>query len=99
MVRWVWSEAKAQSNRSKHRVSFAFAARALDDPLRATRLDDAAHEERWQTIGRPVTDSDVLLFIVHTAPSVAEDGEMQGRIISARRATSVERRAYEEGEF
>jgi uncharacterized protein len=38
----------------------------------------------------------VAIFVVHTWPD--PDGET-GRIISARKATPHERRAYEEGDF
>ena len=42
----------------------------------------------------------VLLFVVHTWPEpIPETGEEIGRIISARKATKHERRAYEEGKF
>ena len=42
----------------------------------------------------------VVVFVVHTWPEPDPDtGEEVGRIISARKATSHERRAYEEGEF
>jgi uncharacterized DUF497 family protein len=65
----------------------------------ATRLDPYPREERWQSIGKPYADSHVVLFVVHTDPVMQPDGEEEGRIISARRATSRERRAYEEGQF
>ena len=42
----------------------------------------------------------VVVFVVHARPEPDPDtGEEVGRIISARKATSHERRAYEEGEF
>jgi uncharacterized protein len=54
-------------------------------------------EERWQTIG---VISGVVVLVVHTAPKLDTiTGEEIGRIISARKATAHERRAYEEGEF
>lgn len=52
-------------------------------------------EERWQTVGRI---GQVVVFVVHTWPEAIK-GEETGRIISARKATAHERRAYEEGEF
>ena len=42
---------------------------------------------------------DVVLLVVHTWPEEDETGEEVGRIISARKATRRERRAYEEGTF
>ena len=41
----------------------------------------------------------VLLLVVHTWPEKSEEGEPVGRIISARKATAHERKAYEEGNF
>jgi uncharacterized DUF497 family protein len=42
----------------------------------------------------------VVVFMVHTWPAPDPDtGEEVGRIISARKATAHERRAYEEGAF
>ena len=62
-----------------------------------SRPDDSAEEERWQTVGMV---GNVVLFVVHTEPRLDRaTGELTGRIISARKATSHERRAYEEGEF
>ena len=39
-----------------------------------------------------------VLFVVHTAPTQTLGGEL-GTIISVRKATTTERRAYEEGSF
>jgi uncharacterized DUF497 family protein len=42
----------------------------------------------------------VLLQVVHTYPEAeSKDAEPVGRIISARKATARERKAYEEGNF
>jgi uncharacterized DUF497 family protein len=42
----------------------------------------------------------VLLFVIHTWPEAKFEGdEPVGRIISARKATAHERKAYEEGSF
>jgi uncharacterized DUF497 family protein len=40
-----------------------------------------------------------LLLVVHTWPEESEEGEQVGHIISARKATAHERRAYEEESF
>jgi len=99
VTRWVWDPRKAVGNLRKHGFTFELAAMTLDDPLSASRRDRYPFEERWQTIGRPLLDSDLLLFVVHTAPVMLVDGESEGRIISARKAERSERRAYEEGSF
>ena len=69
----------------------------FNDPLAASRRDLYPYEERWQTIG---VIGGVVVLVVHTAPKLDTiAGEEIGRIISARKATAHERRAYEEGEF
>lgn len=99
MARWTWDPDKARTNLLDHKVSFELAERIFGDPMIATRVDPYPDEERWQSIGRPSADSQVTLFVVHTDSVPQPDGEELGRIISARRATSPERRAYEEGKF
>ena len=69
------------------------------DPLAITLRDPYPDEQRWRTIGTPGTRRDVVLFGVHTWPEEDETGEEVGRIISARKATRRERRAYEDGTF
>lgn len=96
---WTWDPRKAEANRQKHGVRFELAVLALDDPLHVSRLDFHPFEERWQTVGRPLSDKPLLLFVVHTAQRMAMEGERPGRIISARKAEPHERRAYEAGEF
>lgn len=92
---WTWDKNKDRSNHQKHGLSFSTAQTVFDDPLALSRLDPHNHEERWQTVGRIGT---VLVFVIHTFPTQTGEAEI-GRIISARRATAHERRAYEEGEF
>ncbi|HKM61068.1 MAG TPA: BrnT family toxin [Acidisphaera sp.] len=99
MARWTWDPDKARTNLRNHKVSFELAERTFGDPLVASRRDPYPDEERWQSIGKPSSDSFVILFVVHTEPVPQPDGEEEGRIISARRATTYERRVYEEGEF
>ena len=92
-MNWTWSFAKNRENARKHRLSFETAQLVFDDPHALSRPDPFTGEERWQTVGRigPVT-----VLVVHTWPDV--DGR-PGRIISARKATTHERKAYEEGDF
>ena len=96
-MRWTWDPDKAAANLEKHGVSFATATRVFDDPLQLSRPDPHPDGDRWQTVGLV---GQVLLLIVHTWPDEDEeiiDDEPEGRIISARKATTHERRAYEEG--
>lgn len=92
-MRWTWDAAKEQANRQKHRLSFSTALLVFDDPLALSRPDSFAYEERWQTIGMIFPNT---IIVVHTLPKHEGDA---GRIISARKATSHERRLYEEGNF
>lgn len=94
-MRWAWNEKKNAANQRKHRLSFESAQLVFDDPLALSRLDRAEGEERWQTVGLA---GQVIVFVVHTWPD-RENGDKAGRIISARKATPYERKAYEEGDF
>jgi len=85
-----WDPSKARVNLNKHGVRFADAETSLFDPAALTIEDtDSSGEQRFVTIGRDATDK--LLVVVH-----AWRGE-NIRLISARRATRREVRAYEEG--
>ena len=98
-MRWIWDAEKNRTNRRDHRVSFETAQLVFDDPLAITLPDPFREEERWRTIGSPSVHPAVVLLVVHTWPEADEADEEIGRIISARKATSHERRAYEEGTF
>ncbi|HTO60462.1 MAG TPA: BrnT family toxin [Bradyrhizobium sp.] len=93
---WTWDIDKAKANRAKHGLSFETAVLVFDDPLHASKLDPHPDGDRWHTIGLV---GSVLLLVVHTWPEAIEEGELVGRIISARKATAHERKAYEEGSF
>jgi uncharacterized DUF497 family protein len=95
-MRWTWDPRKAAANRAKHGLSFETAVLVFDDPLHASKPDPHTDGDRWQTIG---IVGPVLLLVVHTWPEESKDGELVGRIISARKATARERKAYEEGRF
>jgi len=97
MVRWTWDPSKATVNRVKHGLSFETAMLVFDDPLHASKSDLHPDGDRWHTIGLV---GPVLLLVVHTLPEAnADEDEPVGRIISARKATARERKAYEEGNF
>ncbi len=85
-----WAPKKAAANFSKHKVSFELAVRVFDDPHQLSRLDPDPDDVRWRTIGRRLTSSFVVLLAAHTE---SVDQEQGGRMISARKATSHERRA------
>ena len=96
-MRWIWDPVKSRANRTKHGLSLDTAEAVFGDPLALSRPDPHTGEERWQTIGLV---GSVMLLVIHTEPREdPESHELVGRIISARKATAHERRAYEEGEF
>lgn len=94
-MRWAWDENKDRSSKRQLGLGFATALLVFDDPLALSRVDSHGEEERWQTVGKI---GSVVVFVVHTWPEAVE-GVETGRIISARKATTHERRAYEEGDF
>lgn len=92
-IHWIWDERKDKANLIKHKIPFALAVRVFDDPLHVTIPDPCEDEVRWRTFGQI---QGVLILVVHTDP-FEELGEIHpGRIVSARRATSNERRLVEE---
>ncbi|MEQ9449768.1 MAG: BrnT family toxin [Rhodospirillaceae bacterium] len=92
-MRWTWDPGKNEANRRKHGLGFETARRVFDDPLALSVLDTSGPEERWLTVG---TVEGVTLLVVHTWHQDDETGEAQGRIISARKATRHETKAYED---
>jgi len=93
-MQYEWDENKNQINRQKHGVSFELARKVFDDPLHLTKFDRIADgEERWHALGSAL--GIVVLLVVHTYR--LQDGDEVIRIISARKATSHERRQYEDG--
>jgi uncharacterized DUF497 family protein len=94
LIRFEWGATKAALNLSKHRVSFEIAARVFADPFALAVQDRVENgERRWQTVG--MVDSHLVLLVAHTVGE-DNDGTEIIRIISARKATSIERRRYEQ---
>lgn len=85
-----WDPNKAALNYRKHGVRFADAVSALEDELALTRTEEtAAGEERFVTVGSDAFGR--VLVVVYTWR------RDRVRIISARKATPTEVRAYTEG--
>jgi len=91
-MKFEWDAGKAASNRRKHGVSFEEATTVFVDPF-AIRIHDEAHstgaDVRWILIGLSVRTPVLFVVFCEVEASVI-------RIISARKATSGERRDYEE---
>jgi uncharacterized DUF497 family protein len=89
-IRFAWHPAKASANRRKHGVSFEEAQSVFYDE-RAKLIADPEHsrdEERFVLLG--MSERLRVLVVVHAYRSNDE----VIRIISARKATSTEQRAY-----
>ena len=89
-MQFEWSDEKAKANFAKHGVSFQEAQTVFDDPLFLDYYDPdhSSMEHRFILIG--MSHQKRLLMISYTERGHAN------RIISARKATSKERRIYEE---
>jgi uncharacterized protein len=88
-----WDDAKNRLNIEKHHISFENAKRVFDDPLHRSVLQGTIDgEERWETTG--MIAGLVVVMVVSTPRQ--QGREEITRIISARRATKRERKAYEE---
>jgi uncharacterized DUF497 family protein len=90
-VRFFWDPVKARRNLEKHGVSFDEASTVFGDRLAGTISDEdhSVGEFRHVTIG--CSKPGRLLVVVH----LERENESEIRIISAREATSKERKKYE----
>ena len=94
-MRFDWDESKNRVNRAKHGIDFTFAILAFDDPFAITIQDrDVDGEQRYQLIG--AVYARVVLVAHAVTRAGAEEDEDVIRIISARKATPLERKRYEE---
>jgi uncharacterized protein len=89
-----WNPAEALYNVRKHGVAFDEAATVFLDALALTVYDEAnsQNEDRWFTLGYDASGR--LLPVAHTYHASGLSN-VRVRIISARKATRRERRAYE----
>jgi uncharacterized DUF497 family protein len=86
-----WDPRKAKSNLANHGVSFEEAATVFGDPLGRIVADPRHSSEEERLVLMGVSGSGRLLAVMFA------DRGSGLRIISARQATSHERREYEEG--
>lgn len=89
-MRFEWDSDKAAANLEKHGLSFEEASTAFGDPLSRTVRDPlhSDEEDRFVIVG--MTSTGRLVVVVHT-----DRGESV-RLITARIATSAERRRHEQ---
>jgi len=86
-----WDEGKAAANVATHGVSFAEASTVFADLLSRT-ISDPLHsdeEDRFVIVGESASGHTLVVVHTHRGESI--------RIISARQATSRERKDYERG--
>jgi len=88
-----WHKEKAAANFKKHKVSFEEAKTVFDDPLSITIFDPdhSINEERYIDIG--MSSNGQILIVTYT------ERHSNIRLISCRKATSFERKQYEQGNF
>ena len=93
MMKFSWDEAKSESNKTKHGIDFETAQLVFNDPFCISfveRVDNG--EERWHAIG--MIENIIMIVVVHTYQ--AENSDEVIRITSSRRATSHERKLYDQ---
>lgn len=91
MIEFEWSPTKAQANLKKHRVSFEEAKSVFYDEYARQFFDDEHSESEERFIMLGLSDRSRVLIVCHCE-------RLQGqviRLISARKATSRERKYYE----
>ena len=89
-MRILWDPKKAKSNFRKHRIRFPDAESVLFDPMALTCEDELSHDEqRFVTVGTDALNRVLVLVYTYRGEDI--------RLISARRATLKERKAYEKG--
>jgi uncharacterized DUF497 family protein len=85
-----WDPAKVESNFREHKIRFSDAEAVLFDPMALTIEDETTErEERFVSVGADALNRVVVVVYTYRGEDI--------RLISARRATRRERKAYEEG--
>jgi uncharacterized protein len=93
LMQFEWNAEKDRRNQLKHRVSFEMATLVFTDPHALSLLDRVGDdEERWHTIG--MAGGTLIVLVAYTYRGTESDERI--RIFSARKATSRERKVYEE---
>ncbi len=92
-MKFEWDSAKERANIKKHGVSFEEASYVFADKYALSKYDDehSEEEDRWILLGKSLNKT--LLLVVHTFRD--NYGTEVVRIISARKATSNEKKAYQ----
>lgn len=93
-MKFEWDVKKERTNMQKHGITFEQASYVFADPFSLSKYDSghSEDEDRWILLGRSLKET--VLVVVHTFRD--KDGTEFVRIISARRATKMEKQAYNE---
>ncbi len=90
IMKVIWDPEKAKINLRKHRIRFADAEPVFFDPMALTREDDDSEgEQRFVSIGLDALNRILVVVYTYRRADI--------RLISARRATSREKKHYEKG--
>ncbi len=88
LMEFDWDKEKAKANVKKHGVRFSDATQVFEDDFALTIEDDSSErEQRWVTLG--LTDEGCLVVVW------TERFNDVTRIISARKATTHEKKIYQ----
>jgi len=90
-----WDKRKAKINLAKHKVSFEEGETIFNDPLLVTYPDELHSEKEDRLISMGMSKNKRLLLVAHVELLETTDSILI-RLISCRKATSPERRHYEE---
>jgi uncharacterized protein len=82
-----WDPSKADSNLRKHGIDFADAVGVFEDPFAIACSDGWSGEPRHVAVGKDFLDRLLVAVYAWRGDSI--------RVISARKATALERRQYE----
>ena len=85
MPKFEWDNAKNRSNQKKHGISFEDASDVFNDKDRIQYLKAKDGERRYKTVGKAF---EAIITVIYTMRDLIV------RIISARRSSKVERKAY-----
>ena len=85
-----WNAEKAEANFQKHKIRFSDAESVLFDPMTLTIEDQIINQEqRFLSVGSDALGRTLVIVYSYHGDSI--------RLISARKATSKERKYYEKG--
>ena len=86
----IWDPKKAESNFRKHKIRFSDAESVLFDPMALTVEDQIIDQEkRFLSVGSDAIGRILVVVYAYYGDTI--------RLISARKATSRERKYYEKG--